>query len=71
MKCNKCKKKEALFEDCGEPIFEDWTPKQFQNPKDTGNKDYCLHKNCAGCRSGTCSGVHMLSCPCKNCSPIM
>ena len=31
----------------------------------------CLHKTCVGCKNGTCSGVHMLSCPCKNCSPRM
>lgn len=31
----------------------------------------CMHKNCPQCRMGTCSGVHMISCPCKNCSPRM
>lgn len=35
------------------------------------DEDYCMHKNCPGCKAGTCSGVHMLSCPCRNCSPWM
>jgi len=29
----------------------------------------CLHENCAGCKAGTCNGVHMISCPCPKCSP--
>lgn len=33
--------------------------------------DICLHKQCIGCANGTCSGVHMLSCPCSSCSPRM
>lgn len=32
-------------------------------------QEYCLHKTCIGCKSGTCNGVHMISCPCSNCSP--
>ena len=30
--------------------------------------DFCLHKNCVGCKNGTCSGMHMISCPCRSCS---
>ena len=30
----------------------------------------CLHENCSGCKNGTCSGVHMLSCPCRKCRPV-
>lgn len=33
--------------------------------------DYCLHKNCSACKSGLCSGVHFMSCPCTSCSPRM
>ena len=28
----------------------------------------CLHKNCVGCKNGTCSGMHMISCSCRSCS---
>lgn len=34
------------------------------------SEDYCLHKNCSGCKSGTCSGVHGLVCRCKSCGVI-
>lgn len=38
-------------------------------PDDTLNKpSSCMHENCAGCKAGTCKGVHMMSCPCPNCS---
>lgn len=29
----------------------------------------CLHKNCPNCRMGICSGIHMISCPCRECTP--
>lgn len=29
----------------------------------------CLHENCPGCKAGTCSGIHMISCPCRKCTP--
>lgn len=32
-------------------------------------RDRCLHKNCEGCKNGRCSGVHMISCPCRDCTP--
>jgi len=31
----------------------------------------CMHLNCPGCKNGTCSGIHMISCPCGSCSPTM
>ena len=31
----------------------------------------CVHKNCSGCKAGTCNGVHMISCPCRSCTPRM
>jgi len=34
----------------------------------TVEKTLCLHKNCMGCKAGTCGGVHMISCPCPDCS---
>lgn len=30
--------------------------------------DDCMHTNCPGCKDGTCSGIHMISCPCKKCT---
>lgn len=40
-------------------------------PKDNMGKieQPCLHDSCAGCQTGTCSGMHMISCPCPKCSP--
>lgn len=35
----------------------------------TINDSECMHDNCPDCKNGTCSGVHMISCPCPKCSP--
>jgi hypothetical protein len=74
-KCNKCKKeKEELekiekCEDCGEPIYPEKIPWQFEKNDIRENMKECMHDNCPGCKNGTCSGVHMISCPCPKCSP--
>lgn len=77
MKCENCEIKELekrleKCEDCKEIIRPKphFHPKQF--PDDSMNKNFfsdCMHDNCAGCKTGTCSGVHMMSCSCKKCSP--
>lgn len=73
-KCKKCesKKEYEKCEDCGELIFPKDKKPWIYEPKDVreGMKD-CLHENCSGCKNGTCSGVHMISCPCPKCSPRM
>lgn len=33
--------------------------------------DVCLHKNCTECKRGVQNHVHMISCPCRDCSPRM
>lgn len=33
--------------------------------------EHCLHKNCPECKAGRCSGIHMISCPCRSCSPML
>lgn len=38
---------------------------------DTSSNTQCLHKSCVGCKNGTCSGVHMISCPCPDCSVVL
>jgi len=70
MKCIKCKLKNVC-EDCGDeipqPVFNpDFLKKQI---KDKNNIMPCLHDSCNGCKNGTCSGVHMISCSCPKCSP--
>ena len=81
MKCSQCeikKIKEELervekCEDCNEPIVNDkYVP--HWHPQPINNKTYstsigCLHDMCPGCKSGTCNGVHMLSCSRTKCSP--
>lgn len=37
----------------------------------TPDKTQCLHKSCIGCQTGSCSGVHMISCPCPDCSVVL
>lgn len=45
------------------PTFQ--TPPQQIPP----HAPICLHDSCPDCKNGTCSGVHMISCPCPKCSP--
>lgn len=59
---------------CGHDLRGKTTPNL---PFDMGNyrnawtgDDYCMHENCPGCKAGTCNGIHMMSCPCKKCSPM-
>lgn len=73
-----CKKCEAdLIEKCtrcGEPLSRKQFPNDMINEfyKNNGTgKVPCMHENCSGCKNGTCSGVHMMSCPCPKCSPRM
>lgn len=56
---DKLKEKEFPYGKYIEPRTDAWPEKS----------EHCLHKNCPGCKSGTCSGIHMISCPCKNCTP--
>lgn len=77
MKCNKCIQNKC--EDCGE-VIPVWNATVWPNnigtayppykAEQTGTFDPCFHSNCTGCKNGTCSGVHMISCPCKKCSPF-
>lgn len=67
-KCKKCLEKIEKCEDCGYPFLPDNT--YVFKPNDIRDNN-CLHDNCSGCRSGTCSGVHMIACPCPKCSPRM
>lgn len=49
---------------------KEWQPEKlsdFIKPKQ--EEQPCLHDACQGCKDGSCSGVHMISCPCKKCSP--
>jgi hypothetical protein len=54
----------------------DKTPRVFTRPKARAEKgeQECLHRTCSAChgtgvkRNGTAC-VHMISCPCRNCSP--
>ena len=72
MKCNECFlkhiKKLEQCEDCGKPLDNH---KHFVEEKGITGNDNCLHLNCAGCKNGTCNGVHMLVCRCKRCSIMM
>ena len=68
MKCDKCIKKEIeKCEDRGLPI-DDILIKRFKSNAEFSD---CMHENCPGCKNGTCGGAHMMSCPCKRCSPRM
>ncbi len=76
MKCNKCKIKEQLekaekCEDCGEAVIKEYPVVWPKWATDTMENQGCMHRNCPGCKAGTCSGVHMMSCPCPSCSPRM
>lgn len=71
MKCNKCIQN-IKCEDCGEVIPGNWNITQippYTVSPINNTFDPCMHKNCIGCRNKTCNGVHMISCPCKKCSP--
>lgn len=35
------------------------------------DNSYCLHKNCMGCKTGSCSGIHMMVCHCRDCSVVL
>lgn len=54
--------------------FDKWVQDMIKE-EDNASKRGCLHKNCQNCHGtghgklGTC--VHMLSCPCPNCSPTL
>lgn len=67
MQCDKCKLKRIAqrCEDCGEHVGS----KEFGIFRKQGSD--CMHDNCPGCKNGTCSGVHMISCPCKKCTITM
>ena len=51
-----------------EELNDSWFPKDEFLPKPKEPTSDCLHDNCIGCKNGTCSGVHGISCPCKKCS---
>jgi len=38
------------------------------NPELPDNLQPCMHENCPGCKNGTCSGIHLISCPCPKCT---
>ena len=49
--------------------WEDWTEEEKDGwSKYLRPEQPCLHENCRGCKDGTCSGVHMISCPCPKCA---
>lgn len=52
--------------------FDPWTLRTIEksiNDLDSEMRgNACLHKNCAGCKNGTCNGVHMISYPYISCS---
>jgi hypothetical protein len=71
----KLKKKELIKRLIQLEQMYEWATKPYQTytaPYGTGtpiNEIPCMHDNCQGCKDGTCSGVHMLSCPCPKCTP--
>ena len=81
-KCSKCQPQEKIekvekCDNCGNPILPKkgwhWQIKPVIDDKTfIDDKTYwtgCMHEACPGCRSGTCNGVHVMSCPCPKCSP--
>ena len=46
-------------------VYPDWGTKDLPTE---APEDICMHTNCQGCKNGTCSGIHMISCPCEKCT---
>lgn len=56
-------------EDAADSFFyqlRTWPKKQEEN-----KTLECLHRMCKDCRFGIKDHVHMISCPCRSCSPWM
>ena len=48
------------------------SPYYFYTVKETTDRtkvQRCFHDECIGCKNGTCSGAHFLTCTCTKCSP--
>ena len=45
-----------------------WIPGEIV-PYVADDNELCAHRDCSGCKSGTCSGIHWLVCTCRRCQP--